>query len=333
MSADQSRFRITAWPGHRYPLPPLRERLGLPPLCYVLEDGVLTPVFEQPVQASTLSSRDLVRAQRRAEIGETYLALAETSIDGDGAEEAIVAFAERYGVLGVRHHDFYAFSNFPRFNDEIKPRLEAEWSQHHPDVGFSLNEGIEDFRFGARVIRDLIRARRILNSEQIRPEWESLPTGATWLSDDEIVAHEEHETPITPEDEAAALLSKQLTAALRLFHPSVNDAPLDQHPVELALSATPIYARCCLELYNHIAGNAAYRQCANITCGRIFHRHTGRAEHRQHRSFGLIYCSTECANAQTQRNYRARQRASRSGAQGGADRPPTRSPRRRRRAR
>jgi hypothetical protein len=48
--------------------------------------------------------------------------------------------------------------------------------------------------------------------------------------------------------------------------------------------------------------NAAYRVCANEPCQRMFVRQAGRAQHGQHRTRGVRFCSSTCARAQSQRD-------------------------------
>lgn len=69
-----------------------------------------------------------------------------------------------------------------------------------------------------------------------------------------------------------------------------------------------LYATCCLERHNHVVDEIPYKRSAH--CRRLFVHHRGRAEHHQHRSRGVKYCSVQCARAAAQRAYRERSRNS-----------------------
>lgn len=82
---------------------------------------------------------------------------------------------------------------------------------------------------------------------------------------------------------------------------------------DLSFRRPTVYSVSFLQLYNHLVERAELRTCANETCGRSFTRQRGRAEYGQHRTSGIMYCSRNCARAQSQRQLRRRRRAEATG--------------------
>ncbi|MGW1272792.1 hypothetical protein [Streptomyces sp. NPDC002491] len=90
----------------------------------------------------------------------------------------------------------------------------------------------------------------------------------------------------------------------------------DRYPMLLAVAF--------LQPYDHLAEDAAVRECADETSRRAFVRQRGRAEHGQNRTTGVAYRTRECARAQAQREHRRRKRQNASADP--ADRPHATTP-------
>jgi hypothetical protein len=308
VSYDQSRFRITPWPGIGLPRP-----LTLATRPYQLsEEGVLLPGGEESrTHVLDLSRRD----DPVAEIGEIYLRLCRIDLAN---EDDIVGFCTRFGrTLGVRHGDFAAFRDFPDFDVRVRTDLEAAWPQTWDGVGLLLNEGIEDFRFGARCLRDLVRARQVLAGRDDGSPWESLADGSSWVDESQLGGDESRADRRANEAEAAIVTLAN--PALQSFQPRFfYGSPDESTPFSFFLGEVPLYALCCAEFYNHMSEEAPYATCANETCQGTFVRQAGRAIKGQYRSHGVRFCSYECANMQTQRVHRKKKAAARAAAGAGA---------------
>jgi hypothetical protein len=259
-----------------------------------------------------------LRAQQLSDVGEIYLELASLDLDD---VNAIFGFVRDYGVLGVAHDRFAMFRRLPGFDTHTLPTLAKSWPSAHYNqseqtylegrgltANSTLVETVDEFRLGVLCIRDLITATEIANREEP-------PESVEWLAADreawEWRREELRDSGIELDTQGEAVqlvLIPLLSDGLRPFHPRVIQA--DTGPTDDWVP--PLYSICCLELFNHLAEHAEHRRCALETCERTFVRQRGRAQQGQHRSHGVLYCSTHCARAQAQRSYRKRKRNARA---------------------
>jgi hypothetical protein len=250
-------------------------------------------------------------------IGEIYLELANLDLDD---EQAILRFVRRFGVLGIAHEHFALFRSLPGLASAVLPALAAAWpterfnqtveeylERRGDGPNTTLVETLEEFRFGARVLRDLVTAARIsqLDEPPVAVSWESVPEQAMREKRADLA---DYGIELDARGESVDIFLRQvLTDGLRPFQPRLIYA--GQEAAD-ELREAPLYAICCLELFNHVVENAQVRICANETCRRPFVRQRGRAEQGQHRRRGVKFCSNHCARAQAQREHRRRLRGS-----------------------
>jgi hypothetical protein len=101
-------------------------------------------------------------------------------------------------------------------------------------------------------------------------------------------------------------------AALREFHVRVELEPIDPRQ---PLDEISLYTAAMLQLVNDLAASETIHRCASETCGRPFVRQLGRSTYGGHRRSGTLYCTSNCARAQYQREKRRRDRAARKEGQ------------------
>jgi hypothetical protein len=307
---DTRQFRMTVWPAIPLSLPPLLPRR----LEYRLHQSGL----------ALFGTGAWVAIEGR--IGEIYLELYDLDLED---EAAIVSFASRYGTpSGALVHN--ALAGHGWFSGLFSPAADLQLRDNliasDPELDQTLDPihrpeltTLASFRFAARVLRDLTDAWRIVSGD---PDLET--PSHRWQLDYPDVAD------TTPSGLfALELLTRGLTALLAGFHPYLRptpappdedsdegDEPEDVIPragVHTEAARTLAFAHlaefCALELFNHVAASEVYRRCQNENCSRVFVRQYGRAELRQSRREGILYCDYHCAQAQAQRNYRRRKRA------------------------
>lgn len=271
-------------------------------------DGILRPLPDRALRRNgdaewhrwgSLRERDSV-----LEAGEIYLELIELDLE---AEDAILTFVNRWGPLAISYGaDYRLLPPLPGFREAKQQLAQSRPPKKGPPKrqGFPpvpRDETLAEFRFGARCIRDLTRA------------WQHLKDG----TEAQPTPRSSFQADTAPDTQADHFLQVMLNRGLSPFQPYIQLHPLPTSASRVpptprspwVAGTVPLYATCCLELYNHIVDHASYLICSNEKCGRTFVRQTGRAEHSQYRSRGLKYCSRECARAQAQRALRARRRA------------------------
>ncbi len=322
-SPERSLWKVTSWPGRRLPHPEREviSRWSLHP------EGAFVPL-DPSLEARAAGSPP------PGEFDETYLRLIAVDLDSD---EEILQFVNSFDAIeiyvpdsGSRSIDvnvrapYPALSAYPGFDfyedyDESR-RLEAmanaaraaapggwhgeRWARPLPTI--------HEFRWAARCMRDLVTAYRCLSHQ--------LPTtGFTW-ENPMLAADGKHqrdgEESFWTVDGAALqeFVAETLQIGLSGYTPRLVFRE-DLFPTQARDwrehfgAGADLWAICCLELFNHVVEAALHKACANESCGRLFVRQAGRAQHGQRRRFGVRYCSASCAKAQAQRDYQRRKRA------------------------
>jgi hypothetical protein len=309
---DNTRLRITPWPGVPWELPNLEHReYPIHGWAFGSRGGVWAPL-------NTYSSRTHIGTfGSYPTLGESYLELAALELADD---RAIRAFIERWGPLGVRwrqnpasgeqieDEDYSNLLGKPSLFEiadelggryrELRESVEIASEEAGPDT--FVVETMTEFRLGASLIRDVLRAWR-WQRENVPPAdpWEFMP--------------EFYGTPASP-DNAAEQADDWTHGLLSAFYPQFIRIDIaangETHRNDPYFTDVSLISLMALELYNHACEDAQYKTCQNETCGRLFVRQEGRALHGQHRSKGVKYCTSECARAQAQRAYRRRNRTS-----------------------
>ena len=288
------------------------------------------------LQGQTAFASLVARGDEPVEIQELHLRLAHMKLD----EATILEFVQTHGPLGVYqgevsreilgyegHFDpgpvtvscYPGLSTSPAW-DVVRAQLGAArdtfdqefWESSGSERLSGRTETVEEFRYGARLMHDLVNVFNWYTPSERPPrerppgepprEWACTAYGLQ-----------------PPHDLAAAaeFLTSVLTEALEAFPPKVRvtahppDQPLGDAANLLSLLAAKkkledeakwtLFDLCCLELFNDIASDAAYNECPN--CKRFFLRQLGDNRHWKNSS-GVKYCTVKCGNTARQRKRR-----------------------------
>jgi hypothetical protein len=280
---DKSRLPVTVWPSFAIPLPALRVRYHVE-----LVRGrflVLLPSDERELELPD----------------EFYL---RNFLDVDGSDpRAVCDFFSIYGHMTpfgqMRNRPPATAGNRSRTTGWNRLRDDAERaSRNGRDVrevaGESVSPGLVrhfgEFGFYQRAMRGMVRLWALVSGtvsmSEFLAEWDI----ADWPLDEPF-----------SDDVARVDLAQVLNGALVPFHARLN--VMDATGRESLRGHMDVYNLMCLQLFNHIAEGATYRDpCPH--CGRLFVHQQGGAKYRQHRNTGLTYCSPSCQRAAKQKRYR-----------------------------
>lgn len=288
-------FRATIWPGL---LPPVTQIETLGP--YVL-DGDRIKLDLDSASVRTLEVPD-----------ELYLReLADLDLDDSAA---VVGFTNEYGRLGHRH------PAMPRNSPDAEP-LEKEFEPPPPDRHFiSLLDVVvpdeskldwgswseEVIRHPSSQDRGPVETRLFIsNGLQLVDTFRAWAQAFRSLTAtyQRYLAHE-------AEEREARTFAFVIQDLLHPFSPTIvirDDEALGSEFDPFENVYPRLESVLALQMYRHIAVEAAYLRCDNEPCGRLFVHQRGRAHHGQFRSSGVKYCSKTCAKAQVERERRRRQ--------------------------
>src|SRR5262249_49500176 len=147
-SYAQPRFRMTIWPGTRLPTADLGTWV------YELAEDRKLLGWALLTRNERLGTAERRADEQVAALGEIYLELAVVDLDN---EEAILDFANRFGILGIAYHQFELIAGFPGFSRRRGriTRARRQTKLVRSTRGMPISETVEEFRYGAQCIRDL----------------------------------------------------------------------------------------------------------------------------------------------------------------------------------
>ena len=292
------RFRMTTWPAQRLPVP----------------DVFTQPVHLDPADVfvfETFPPDEGVGKYKRVKLPDE-LVLRELMALRLDDEPGLLAFVSQYGRLGKRgYRQFSHIGRLPEGLTELQRTAAfgafllydsiggGEWLtpqdfySHDAMLGELDTQHVMEFWVHATMLRDAVRlwlfSTGAMELGQVQEAWESISRCPE------------------SEDEAVTSLAEIVTEGVSVVTAKVevHDTETEKSLLVWASRVWPIlYPALSAQLFNLIAESAVPLTCANETCHKYFVRQRDRSKFGQYRTRGVLYCSKNCAQAQTQREIR-----------------------------
>ena len=206
--------------------------------------------------------------------------LMDSPLDSDAS---VLRLLERRGVITDTYFD-------PAY---VPPADAARLGSSRPGIvrglGPSGRRGatIDDVRWWLKTLRVLARMWQLGALDE--------PITSCW-SDEGFVG-------LTSAASSWAQFSRALNLGVEAFQPRVTLGARN------AKGSVNLFAAGCGQLFDLIASGVVPRRCSNANCSTIFVHQVGGSQAGRSRTVGVRFCSPSCARAETQRQYRRRQRS------------------------
>lgn len=274
-STAESRFRVTHWPST--PLPDVDTirrpvRLTASGLLDWTPPDVLEPLPDEWA-LQTLHGKNLGSD--------------DVVVDLLGSGVISMPFFDRGSIPSDRWPFLAPPGDHPNVN---------RWWAERPDAT------VEDARWWLRTVRAMVGVWLI-----------SAQTPGPATPEDVVEAWTNEGFLVHDEESAWQQFTISLNEGLRPFRARAEHVMVFEG-VEIAWGRprTGLYSSACRQIFNLLANGDVPRWCENESCGLPFVKQSGRSKSGQHRSTGVRFCTSSCARAQTQREYRRRQKLKRN---------------------
>ena len=210
-------------------------------------------------------------------------------VDVDDLDD-VIAFSACHGLLKLPHAMMSLLEAPPWSVRGIDVSRWDDERHRGAHEGADVVHHVDSLSLAASMMRSLVRSwASSMDGEPAAPNW-------SWIG------------ARVSEEKAAAVAAFTMNQLLRPVAPQVQVAVSGRYQALINPDPVDLSAAIAVQLYNAMVEGIQVRRCAH--CGTEFIRQQGRAAHGQFRTKGVLYCSSRCAKAASDRAHRQRKKES-----------------------